>query len=246
MQDLYRDARQFWAKTLPRHKRKTILIVSHSGTIHALLSTALGIPPACHHSLQQSNCGLSELTFSESLPSNPLSSGHQVQLHQLNQTAAIGEMLPKLKVNKQGVRLLLVSDDSMMGQGGDRLKERLRTAPIDFCLSAGKEQTWLKTFVEQSPQILYLSAQKANFLQSWQQHLEQSCQSSSSYATGKLMTGLVIAPRSSIQQLIMQTLGENPEAGALVVLKQVVLKQGHFSVVHYPYNHRPVVQAVNA
>ncbi len=249
VQDLYREARQFWAKMLPRHANKTVLIVSHSGTIHALLSTALGISSTCHHSLQQSNCGISELTFSmqssDAGSTKPLLCDRRVQLRQLNQTAAIGETLPKLKINKQGVRLLLVSEDSLIENGGDRLTERLRTAPIDFCLSADKEQAglkqaWLKTLTEHSPKILCLSAQKSDFLQSWQPHLEQSYQTLSGRDSGKLMTGLVIASRSSIQQLIIQTLGGQVEQS-----DAIALQPGYFSVIHYPYKHRPVVQAVN-
>lgn len=244
VQDLYRDAYQFWAKLLPWHVGKTILIVSHSGTIHALLSTALGISPTYHHSLQQSNCGISELTFSELSSEEALSktslSEQRIQLHQLNQTTAIGETLPKLKVNKKGIRLLLVSDNSLTDSGSDRLRDRLSAVPIDFCLSADKGQAWLKTLTEPTSQMLCLKAQKADFLQSWQQYLHQSYQPPSSRTTERFMTGLVVAPRSNIQQLIMQTLGgQSRESDA------ITLRQGYFSVIHYPYDHRPVVQAIN-
>ncbi len=237
VRDLYQKARQFWRKVLPRHAGSTLLVVSHSGTIHALISTALGISPEYHHSLQQSNCGISEITFSGSF-SDPLREP-TVQLHQLNQTVPLGETLPKLKVNKQGMRLLLVNDGIAAG-GGDRLLERLKSAPIDFCLSTDKEQAWLRSLSQYAPKMLCLGAQKANFLQDWQQHLEQSYQPPSSRATAGLMTGLVIAPRDSIQQLIAQTLG-----GRLEDSDRIALRQGYFSVVHYPFNHRPVVQAVN-
>lgn len=238
VQDLYQNARQFWEKMLPRHAGKTVLIVSHSGTIHALLSTALGISPAYHHSLQQSNCGISELTFSKPFPGATFSE-LSVHLHQLNQTAALGETLPKLKVNKQGMRLILVGDD-LTGDRGDCLIARLKVAPIDFCLSADKGQTWLHKLTEHSPKILCLGAQKSDFLQAWQQHLEQAYQSQPCHTAGELMTGLVIAPRTSIQQLIMQTL-----CGQLEKSDHIILRQGYFSVIHYPYNHRPVVQSIN-
>ncbi|MEA5466823.1 histidine phosphatase family protein [Leptothoe sp. PORK10 BA2] len=243
VQDLYRNARQFWTEMLPRHAGKTILIVSHSGTIHALLSTALGISPAYHHSLQQSNCGVSELTFSAPFPEAALSE-QSVQLHQLNQTAAIGETLPKLKVNKQGMRLLLVNDD-VTTSGGDRLTDRLRATPIDFCLSADGlsadgGQAWLGRLTEHSPRIFSLGTQKADFLQTWQENLKRSYQSSSCRAIDGLMTALVLAPRTSIQQLIMQTLG-----GRLEDSDRIILQQGYFSVIHFPHDHRPVVQAIN-
>ena len=85
--DLYERVQKFWTHTLHRHPGKTVLIVSHGGTNHALISTAVGISLQHHHSLQQSNCGISTLDFSE----------QGVQLTQLNQTTTIREILPKLK-----------------------------------------------------------------------------------------------------------------------------------------------------
>jgi probable phosphoglycerate mutase len=98
---LYEQARQFWQEILPRHQGETILVVGHNGINRALISTALGISPSRYHSLQQSNCGISVLNFS---------GGWQdpVQLESMNQTQHLGETLPSLRPNHQGVRLLLV------------------------------------------------------------------------------------------------------------------------------------------
>lgn len=98
---LYEQARQFWQEILSRHQGETILIVGHNGINRALISTALSISPARYHSLQQSNCGISVLNFSGGL-------GESVQLESLNQTQQMGEVLPSLRPNHQGVRLLLV------------------------------------------------------------------------------------------------------------------------------------------
>ena len=98
---LYEQARQFWQEILPRHQGETILIVGHNGINRALISTALGISPSRYHSIQQSNCGISVLNFAEGL-------GQPVQLESMNQTAHLGEILPSLRPNHQGQRLLLV------------------------------------------------------------------------------------------------------------------------------------------
>lgn len=98
---LYKQAGQFWQETLPRHVGETILIVGHNGINRALISTALGISPSRYHAIQQSNCGISVLNFAGGL-------NQPVQLESLNQTAHLGEILPSLRPNHQGVRLLLV------------------------------------------------------------------------------------------------------------------------------------------
>ncbi|NMG11157.1 histidine phosphatase family protein [Brasilonema sp. UFV-L1] len=98
---LYEQARQFWQEILPSHQGETILIVGHNGINRALLSTALGISPQRYHSIQQSNCCISVLNFSGGLT-------EPVQLESLNQTQHLGDILPSLRPNHEGVRLLLV------------------------------------------------------------------------------------------------------------------------------------------
>ncbi|MBW4635123.1 MAG: histidine phosphatase family protein [Iphinoe sp. HA4291-MV1] len=98
---LYAQARHFWQEVLPRHQGETILIVGHNGINRALLSTALLISPERYHSIQQSNCSVSVLNFSGGL-------GEPVQLESLNQTQHLGDILPSLRPNHKGVRLLLV------------------------------------------------------------------------------------------------------------------------------------------
>ncbi|MGJ5675029.1 MAG: histidine phosphatase family protein [Nostochopsis sp.] len=98
---LYEQARQFWQEILPRHQGQTILIVGHNGINRALISTALGISPSRYHSIQQSNCGVSVINFAGGL-------GDAVQLESMNQTQHLGDILPSLRPNHQGVRLLLI------------------------------------------------------------------------------------------------------------------------------------------
>lgn len=124
--DLYERAQQFWQMVLPLHRGQTLLIVSHGGTNHALISTALGLSAAQHHTLQQSNCGVSVLEF-------PTGKLDQVILQALNLTHYLGETLPKLKEGKQGIRLLPATAMNNAEQI-QTIVERLRTASVDFYL----------------------------------------------------------------------------------------------------------------
>ena len=98
---LYAQAQQFWQEVLPHHQGETILIVGHNGINRALISTALGIPPSRYHCVQQSNCNITVLNFAGGLE-------EPVQLESMNQTQHMGEPLPTLRPEHQGVRLLLV------------------------------------------------------------------------------------------------------------------------------------------
>lgn len=230
VRDLYQAARQFWATLLPHHLGKTILIVSHSGTIHALISTALGISPEHHHCLQQSNCGISELSFTQQTGTPP-----SVKLHQLNQTTAIGEALPKLKINKQGLRLMLLASDLLTPAHYRTLAARLKVLPIDFYLSSDDSKAHVQALFSPSSKALWLGSQKPDFLQNWHRHL---C--SSRRPTDTLMNGLAIAPSKSIQNLLIQTLG-----GATEAYEHIGIQPANLSIIHYPYTHRSVVQAIN-
>ncbi len=98
---LYEQARSFWQEILSRHQDETVLIVGHNGINRALISTALGIHPSRYHCIQQSNCGITVLNFAGGLAA-------PVQLESMNQTQHMGENLPSLRPEHQGVRLLLV------------------------------------------------------------------------------------------------------------------------------------------
>jgi probable phosphoglycerate mutase len=145
---LYEQARQFWQSTLPHHSGETIVIVGHNGINRALISTALGISPSRYHSIQQSNCGITVLNFAGGL-------GQPVQLESMNQTSHLGEILPSLRPNHQGQRLLLVRhgetewnrqtrfqgridvplNDNGRGQS-QKTAQLLKDVPIDFAVSS--------------------------------------------------------------------------------------------------------------
>lgn len=221
---LYKRAQSFWTG-LPQLPGKTILLISHGGTNHALISTALGLSAKHHHSLQQSNCGISVLEFL----------GQQVQLTQLNQTTAINETLPKLKAGKQGLRLLLLAEDSLTPERCVQLSHRLTRIQLDFCLAEATGQRWLPSLLQNYPRIVQLVNEQADFLQDWQRVWTKSF-----YSTDVLKTGIAIAPTTHIQTLLMETLGGSPDTAT-----KLALKPGHLSVIHYPTNHRPIVQAIN-
>ena len=98
---LYDRAKAFWQDFLPQHEGKTVLLVAHSAINRALISTAIGLPIEKFQNLHQSNCGITVLNFSGQL-------GDQVQIESLNQTAHLGDPLPKPRKGFQGSRLLLV------------------------------------------------------------------------------------------------------------------------------------------
>jgi broad specificity phosphatase PhoE len=98
---LYKQAGQFWQELLSSHQGETILIVAHNGINRALISTALGIPAARYHSIQQSNCGVSVLNFAGNW-------GEPVQLESMNQIGHMGLALPEPREGHPVPRLLLV------------------------------------------------------------------------------------------------------------------------------------------
>ena len=100
VRSLYDRVRLFWNYLLTVYAGKSILLVSHGGTIRALIATALGLGAAHFHSFQKSNCGVSRLRF----PSD----SHKARLDLLNDTSHLGERLPKLKEGRCGVRFLLM------------------------------------------------------------------------------------------------------------------------------------------
>jgi phosphoserine phosphatase len=97
---LYDRAQNFWQDFLPQHVGKTVLLVAHSGINRALIGTALGLDAHSYQAIHQTNCGISVLNFAGGW-------GDLVQAESLNQTAHLGQPLPKAKKGYP-IRLLLV------------------------------------------------------------------------------------------------------------------------------------------
>lgn len=98
---LYQQAQEFWQEVISQHPHGTILIVAHNGINRCLISSAIGIPSAKYHAIQQSNCGINVVNFTGGW-------GDPVQLESLNQTAHLGIPLPSTRSSHHGPRLLLV------------------------------------------------------------------------------------------------------------------------------------------
>lgn len=129
VRSLYRRARQVWQDILAAYAGRSILLVTHGGTGRALITTALGLGAKYFHSLQQSNCGISRLRFSA--PED----GAQLEL--LNDTAHLGDRLPKLKEGRTGVRLLLIP---AMGASPEDLRQvsgALERVAVDRVFAVG-------------------------------------------------------------------------------------------------------------
>jgi len=129
VRNLYDRARSFWDDLLTSYAGKSILLISHGGTIRALTTLALGLGPEHFQRFQQSNCGVSRVRFANgSAPA---------RLELLNDTAHLGEQLPKLKEGRCGVRLLLMPVSEPNRADIVRLAAALEGIAIDNFLVVG-------------------------------------------------------------------------------------------------------------
>ena len=227
--DLYDRAQRFWQTVLPQHTGQTLLVVSHGGTIHALISTALGLKPEQHHCLQQSNCGVSILEFSPQ--------SQTARLCQLNDTSVLGESLPKIKAGKQGLRLLFLP----VGQNTQLygVPDVLESIHLDFSLQTDGLISDFQTaqLLGKHSETVRLQVQRDDFIQAWQYTLMNMRKRSNE----SLLTGLVIASAEKTQDLLMQIVG-------LPAFREdaLALRPGSISVVHFANSQtRPILQGLN-
>ena len=225
--ELYARIEQFWQEILPLHQGQTLLIVSHSGTNRALISTAIGLTPESYHFLQQSNCGVSILEF---IPNQT-----PAQLKNLNLTAHLGETLPKLKEGKQGLRLLLLSEETTESQI-NQLFQLLQSVSLDFVIgnSSLSSIKLAQSLLQQQPKTFYRLLATDEFkdieyqINLWQQEIE-------SLPTKKpcLITGLIIASATSLQTFLGKVLGN----------RCLSLSPSFLSIIHYPKPEQmPILQ----
>jgi phosphoserine phosphatase len=223
VQNLYEKAQQFWDEILPQHDDETIVIVSHGGTIRALIATAIDMHPSNFHTLQQSNCGISVLNFSDR---------HAAQLEFLNLTHHLGEVLPKLKEGKFGLRLLLVpaEESSLLHE----LADRFASLTINLCLTGTSQnaQRIANLLLNRKIPTIHISTFRPNFLEIWHQAIY--CQ-----APNALCTGLVIVEKDKTADILHQALNLSNQAS-------LHLEPGTVSVLFYPTSlNVPVIQALN-
>ncbi|NDJ16448.1 histidine phosphatase family protein [Myxacorys almedinensis] len=233
VQELYQHAYQFWQEIVPRHAGETIAIVSHGGMIRALIGAAMGMGCTHFHALQQSNCGMSLLDVSPA----------QATLTAMNVTAHLGEVLPKLKDGKQGMRLLLLPIEAELTAP---LKARLNQVPLEVCLTGEADRA--RSMVEEIGRSRHLSSAQSHphpmvhlpiahpdFLHIWHRSLcaqSQTCPN--------LCTGLVIAEAAQITSLLNQVLGlSNPK-------NKLAIAPNGISILYYPKAApAPVLQSLN-
>lgn len=232
--ELYDRAQQFWQEILPLHGGKTLVIVSHAGTNRALLNTALSMAPNRFHALQQSNCGVSILYFPNNLQ-------QPTCLELMNSTQHLGEVLPKLKEGKQGLRLLIVPIDQADPNSIQVLADRLKTIEIDFSISNDRAQPTVEQLLQTHPGAVQLQVMRADFPQAWQQMLMSRGSQSRSPAAleNRPLTALVVVQPAIALELLSQLLEIHPQ--------HLHLNPNSLSVVHYPQtSKKPVLQALNA
>jgi probable phosphoglycerate mutase len=228
---LYEKARQFWQEVLPLNQGKTILVVSHGGTIRALIGTATGIPPQNYHAIQQSNSGINVLNFDNN------SSKPFAQIEAINQTQHLGEILPKLKNGKCGLRLLLLPVSDNQVKSDIEIAQFLKSVQLDFCISNNtvNTQSILESIIKsQSNPPVNLQVSRDNFLEIWHQTI-----SNCSRNQNALSTGLVVAEEKTISTTLSQILGLESQLS-------LQLNSGEISILFYPTSlNKPVLQAMN-
>ena len=231
---LYEKAQQFWQEVLPLHQGETIVVVSHGGTIRALIDTATGIEPQNYHGIQQSNCGISILNFD----SNYLSGFGQIEA--VNLTQHLDEVLPKLKNGKHGLRLLLlpvVPQDSQVSSGNKKIVNFLKKVELDFCLTnhiPDTESITESIIKSHANPPLNLQVLREDFLDLWHQTMSKRSQN-----CAKLSTALVAADKNTISTKLSQILG-------LKSASSLKLNPEEISILFYPtLQNKPVLQAMN-
>lgn len=225
----YEPARQFWQDLLPQHISKTVLVVSHSGTIRTLINTALGLMPEDFHVLQLSSCGISVLNF-------PVSRGGQ-SLHEppvleaLNITTHCGESLPK--AGDRGLRLLLVPSNAaqclqstIVPEQLHCLAQLLKSESIDFsiCNDLESSQATAERILQDHPTTVPFQVLRQDFSKVWQ----RTIYTGHSLNNSKLITGLVVACDTTLKSILGQVLGMKANEFPLLQLKP-----GTISVIHY-------------
>lgn len=226
VRSLYDRVRSFWNDFLTTYAGKSILLVTHGGTIRALVTSALGLGPAHFHSFQQSNCGLSRVRF-------PFDS-RQAKLDLLNDTAHLGERLPKLKEGRHGVRLLLIPVGDANPEAVRRLATALENVVIDksFVVGSSAENLAGQLFSYPCDSCTAVSEATADMVVD--QALHEDC-------GNQLRHVAILGPVKFLRHMIRQQFHISDTA-----LESLDLRTFEITSVHRPGNGAlPVLQAMN-
>ena len=234
IRDLYHRAGKFWQDNVSRFAEGNNLVVSHGGTIQALINSALGLGPSSHHAFQPSNCGISCLQVREGENSGCFS------LRQLNNTVPLGEKLPKLKAGKEGVRILYFPvDDVLSGEDLERLR-KLSAIDTVFRYSAVTGDANFNAAETKSREFsLEDGVIKDGVIK------DGVIKDDIQRFTGKgnpLKTYLVAAPENVIRRLLKTISAVSEQFAGGMILQNRML-----TVVHHVYSHPvPILQCVNS
>lgn len=226
VRDLYARARRFWRDLLSAYSGRTVLLVTHGGTGRALVATALGLDERHFNDMQQSNCGITRLRFSNQ------EATALVEL--LNDTAHLASRLPRLKETKSGVRLLLIATADFASEQWRETAQALERVTVDSVLVAGDFRQSVRPVFPGRPQatVEELPAQALGVR--LRQLLAEPC-------SGELRHLAVIAPPHCLQEILWDQLGWSSRA-----VGSLALNTPGLTVVHFPGGGLPpVLQAVN-
>jgi len=230
--DIYQRCLTFWEETLPRHGGQTILVVSHGGTNRALIGTALGLKPAQYHQFEQVNCAINILHFSGNCR-------HSGQLLSLNQSLDFSAKIFCRKTQINGLQLILVPAENFQEQNNTKLTSLLDKAHIDFSVSRDLDNPLLLTesVLNHHPNTLHLQLLREDFPKYWVQKIK----SRSGNNSETLLTGLVLANKNIIKQLLGQALELTEEN-----YWRLELSLETISIVHYGSGQDlPTIQGIN-
>lgn len=227
IQNLYRRARQVWQELLAAYAGRSILLVTHGGTGRALITTALGLGAKYFHSLQQSNCGISRLRFS--VPEGA------AQLELLNDTAHLGDQLPKLKEGRTGVRLLLIPAMDARPEDLRQISSALERVAVDQVFAVGPAAGAAASQVLQD-------RTKESTQQVSEEGLGRNVNEMLKSGSGKeLRHWLLVASPACLQRVLQVRLGLTKSA-----VETLVLTGPGITPVHCPGRGvPPVLQAMN-
>ena len=230
VRELFEQANSFWWDFLRNHAGQAVVLVTHGGTAKALISTAVGIKPERFHSLQQSNCGISILEF-------PARSS-TAQIEALNLTAHLGERTPKLKLGRQGVRIVMVASDTPW-QHPEHVCGILDALQIDFVLSAEDPQSKKMThrLIEAHPHAQQgIFAVKDLFDSQHPETIPTAAPIGESRHA--LSTGVLVGRHSELDAMLSGALGMDGRSSPW--------KHATNAVLHYAGTSKtPVIQALN-
>ena len=226
VRSLYSRVGLFWNDLLATCAGKSVLLVTHSGTTRALIASALGLGTEHFHSFQQSNCGVSRLRFS------PDSS--QARLELLNDTAHLGELLPKLKEGRRGVRLLLIPVTDANPPEIRQIASVLEGVAIDKLLAVGPIARLAAVGIFQ---------RSADSCRTISDHaVERNVSEALQCDSGdQLRQVAIVGPPVTLRRVLQHQLGFSDSAAESLELNQLGITS-----VHHPGNGvPPVLQAMN-